>query len=263
MPSASPVSKGVGHVFVAASTSCFPDLTLKEAFERLVDLEFSNVEIVVGNEGAAISPEEIMENPSRAALECGATRRMTVSSYFVDFPTGGEAGYEPFEAVCKLAKATKVVTLTVPSSPLGTPFNEEVERYKELVRIANHQGVRVGMLSSTGAVSQDPDTVSVICDHVKGLALSLDPSHFIWRRDHPVDVEKLCKYVHQVYLRDTTRDELQVRVGQGVIDYGKLVNLLGKYHYQRSLCIDIRPQPDVDHLAELRKLRLLLESLLV
>jgi sugar phosphate isomerase/epimerase len=115
----------------------------------------------------------------------------------------------------------------------------------------------------TGAVSEDPDTVCVICDHVKGLALSLDPSHYIYKRNSTPDIEKLYKYVHHVYLRDSTRDQLQVRVGQGVIDYGKLVTMLIKYNYQRALCVDIRPEPGIDHLAELRKLRLLLESLLV
>jgi hypothetical protein len=33
-------------------------------------------------------------------------------------------------------------------------------------------------------------------------------------------------------------------------------------NYNRALCVDIREMPDVDHAAELRKMRLLLESLL-
>lgn len=249
-------------MFVAASTNCFPDLTPDEAFEKLADLEFNNVEIVLSEDSPVFKPSRIAEDINAAAALFQATRRLTVSSYYVDISAEGDEYYRQFDAVCKLAKANKVVTLTAPSSPLGTPFNEEVERYKELVKLADSQGVRVGMLSTTGAVSQDPDTVCVICDHVKGLALSLDPSHFIFQRDNPPDIDKLYKYVHQVYLRDTTRDELQVRVGQGVIDYGKQVNLLNKHRYQRALCVDVQPQDGVDHMAELRKLRLLLESLL-
>ncbi len=250
-------------MFVAASTNCFPDLTPPEAFEKLADLEFTNVELVLSEASPSFKPSRIVEDVAAAAMACQATRRLTVSSYFVDIDATGDEYYRQFEAICKLAKANKVVTLTAPSSPLGTPFNEEVERYKEMVKLANTQGVRIGMLSTTGAVSEDPDTVCVICDHVKGLALSLDPSHFVYQRENPPDIEKLYKYVHQVYLRDTTRDQLQVRVGQGVIDYGKQVNLLNKHKYQRALCVDIQPQPDVDHMAELRKLRLLLESLLI
>ena len=75
--------------------------------------------------------------------------------------------------------------------------------------------------------------------------------------------ENLMEYVHNVYLRDSTPEELQVRVGQGIIDFGKLINLLRKVGYQRALCVDIQPDPsgEIDHDGELRKLRLLLESL--
>jgi len=72
----------------------------------------------------------------------------------------------------------------------------------------------------------------------------------------------VMKYVYHVRLRDSTREKLQVRVGQGDVEYGRLVNQLNKYHYNRALCVDIAPLPEVDQLAELRKMRLLLESLL-
>jgi L-ribulose-5-phosphate 3-epimerase UlaE len=70
------------------------------------------------------------------------------------------------------------------------------------------------------------------------------------------------KHVAHVRLRDTTKDRLQVRVGQGEVEYGKLVTQLSKFSYHRALCVDITPLPDVDQSAELRKMRLLLESLL-
>ncbi len=249
-------------MIVAASTNCFPHLSNAETFEKLVDLQFTSVELVLSESGE-LKPSEIHASLAEAVVACTQTRRLSVCSYFVDIRAEGDLYYQQFESICKLAKATKVVTLTVPSGPLGTPFNEEVERLKALVKIAQTQGVRVGMLSMTGHISEDPDTVSVICDHVKGLSLSLDPSHYVYQRANPPDIEKLYKYVQHVYLRDTTSEDLQVRVGQGVIDYGKIVNFLVKHKYQRALCVDIRPQDGVDHMAELRKIRLLLESLLI
>ena len=249
-------------MIVAASTKCFPHLNSEETFEKLVDLQFTNVELVL-SESEELKPSEIHANLTEAITKASETRRLTVCSYFVDIAAEGDEYYQQFESICKLAKASKVVTMTVPSGPLGTPFNEEVERFKSLVKIAQTQGVRVGMLSTTGHVSEDPDTVGVICDHVNSLSLSLDPSHYVYKRDNPPDIEKLYKYVHHVYLRDSTKDKIQVRVGQGVIDYGKIVNFLAKHKYQRALCVDIQPEDGVDHMAELRKVRLLLESLLL
>jgi hypothetical protein len=55
---------------------------------------------------------------------------------------------------------------------------------------------------------------------------------------------------------------LQVRIGQGEVEYGRLGNQLNKVHYDRALCVDMQAIPDVDQLTEMRKMRLLLESLL-
>ena len=63
-------------------------------------------------------------------------------SYSVQIDAQGDEHYRQFAACCKLAKATKVVTLTVPSAELGTPFNEEVEHLRRLVAIAKLEGVR-------------------------------------------------------------------------------------------------------------------------
>ena len=53
-----------------------------------------------------------------------------------------------------------------------------------------------------------------------------------------------------------------MRVGQGEIDYGKLFGQLEKVGYNRALCVNMPPLEGHDHRAEMRKIRLLLESLL-
>jgi len=63
-------------------------------------------------------------------------------------------------------------------------------------------------------------------------------------------------------LRDTSKKELQVRVGQGEVEYGKIISMLLKVKYNRALSVNIKEMPGVDHPGELRKLRLLLETLL-
>lgn len=251
------------RVFVSASTECFPDLSLEEAVEKIADLEYSSIEIAVNEHQNQIKPSEVAANVAAAVAKCGSKRRLNLVSYGFDIAAEGELYFDQFNACCQLAKATRIVTVSVPSSPLGTPFNQEVERFKRLVKIAESHGVRVGMRSQHGCLSEDPDTVSVICDHVKGLALSYDPSQYIYGQNQPRDTERLMKYVHQVYLRDSTKDKMQVRVGQGIIEYGKLVNQLVKVGYARSLCVQFAPLEDTDHMAEMRKMRLLLESLLL
>lgn len=251
-------------MFVAASTECFPDQPLDVVLGRLVDLEFTSVEIAIRENGCQLKPSQVLADMDAAVLACRDTHRLTPIAYAVDIEAEGDLYYQQFAACCRLAKATKVYTIAVRGAELGTPFNAEVERLRELVRIASLEGVVVGVKNEVGRVTQDPDTVVVLCDNVKGLGVTLDPSHYICGPHRGGSYEQVMKYVCHVQLRDTTRDQLQVRVGQGDIEYGRLATQLSKFHYQRALCVHLVDlgTPDYDHLAEMRKLRLLLESLL-
>lgn len=252
-------------MLVAASTECFKDLSLEEAIDRCLDLEYTSIEIDIHEEGGHLRPSEVAEDLEGAIDKCLNTRRLIVVSYSVRIEPHSATEYELFEACCKLAKATKVVTITVYAGELGTPFNEEVERLRELVAIAEKHGVRVSLKNEIGCLSEDPDTIKVLCDNVPGLGLTLDPTHFLCGRYASRDYTKLMPYVFHVHLRDSSKDEMTVKIGQGEIEYGRLINLLQKQHYTFALSTNICEieDPDVDHHAELRKMRLLLESLLI
>jgi len=249
-------------VLVAASTECFRSLSLPEAVKRLVDLEFCNLEIAIHEGGCQLRPSEVEANFDKTLTLCRDTHRLNVLAYSVEIEATGEEYYRQFRAVCRLAKATKVVTLVVPSAELGTPFNEEVERLRRLADLAALEGSRVGMKTTVGCLTEDPDTAMVLCDNVKGLGLTFDPSHFVCGPHANRNTEKLMKYVYHVHLRDSTRKELQVRVGKGDIEYGRLISQLRKVGYNRALTVHMAELPDADHGGELRKMRLLLESLL-
>ena len=187
---------------------------------------------------------------------------MNIVAYNVEIEAQGEEHYKQFDACCRLAKATKVVSITVPSAILGTPFNEEVEHLQRLVSIASVEGILVSIRSQIDRLSQDPDTITVLCDNVKGLGLTFDPSHYICGPYANKNIDPLMKYVYHVLLRDTSDTELQVRVGKGKVEYGRLVSQLRKKQYQGAFSVHVTEMPDVEHFAELRKMRLLLESLL-
>jgi sugar phosphate isomerase/epimerase len=248
-------------VFIAASIDCFPDLSHQDVLEVLRDLEFTSLELPIRESGGWLLPSQVHADLERSARYCRDTHRLDIAALDVELAPGPNY-YEHFASCCKLAKAIKVVTLVVPCSELGTPFNEEIERLRKLVEIASLEGVVLGLKTQIGCMSQDPDTAVVICDNVKGLRLTLDPSHYITGPHQGGHIDKLMKYTQHVHLRDSTKTKLQVRVGQGEIDYGKLIQQLGKVGYDRALCVKMTPIEGFDHRAEMRKMRLLLDSLL-
>lgn len=249
-------------MFVAATTACFPELSLLDVLSKLTDLEYSAVEITIHEHGPQLKPSHVANDLEAAVNICRNTHRLDLVAFDLEFDAPGETYYEQFAAICRLAKATKVVTLTVPCGELGTPFNEEVERLRRLVSMAELNGARVAIKNQVGRLSENPDTALSLLENVKGLGLTLDPSHYICSPLGARNYDHLLKYVIHTRLRDTSKTQLQVRIGQGEVDYGKLIASLGRFNYQRALCVEITPAPDVDHDGEMRKLRLLLESML-
>ena len=250
-------------MFVCASLESFPGLPREEIFPLLVDLEFSSVELPLHEEGLSwVKPSAVLAHVETAVNECRATKRLSVAALSIDPSAEGDLYYEQFAACCKLAKALKVVPLIVPAAELGTPFNAEIERLQELVRIASFEGCLVALKTQIGCMTEDPATATVLCDNVKNLGLSLDPSHYITGPWKGRDISKVMSYVYHTQLRDSTKSELNVRVGQGEVDYGKLISQLAHVDYDRALSIHMPPLEEHDHRSELRKLRLLLESLL-
>jgi sugar phosphate isomerase/epimerase len=248
-------------VFISASTECFPDLPPQEVLEILRDLEFTAVELPIHESSNWLKPSQVHADVERSARLCRDTHRLDISALELELAPG-PTYYEHFTSCCKLAKAIKVVTLIVPCSELGTPFNEEIERLRKLVEIASLEGAVVGLKTQIGCMSQDPDTAVVLCDNVKGLRLTLDPSHYVTGPHQGGSIDKVMKYVQHVHLRDSTKNKLQVRVGQGEIDYGKLIGQLAKVGYERALSVKMTPLEGYDHRPEMRKMRLLLDSLL-
>ncbi|MBT3891753.1 MAG: sugar phosphate isomerase/epimerase, partial [Planctomycetaceae bacterium] len=91
---------------------------------------------------------------------------------------------------------------------------------------------------------------------------AFDPSVYVCGSEVGKDPEKLIKYIRHLYLRDSSPENYQVQVGQGKVDHAQLVHTLNKAKYRRVMSVDIVPQDGIEHSAEMRKMRFLLESLL-
>lgn len=248
-------------MFVAASTECLPGLELQEAIEVLQDLEFTALEIAIHESDDHVKPSDVLADLDRAVQLLRHTHRLDISGYSVRLASTGEQHYQDFKDICRLAKATKVVNITVPSAELGTPFNEEVEHLQKLVEVGDTEGIRVSVQSQLGCLSEDPDTLMVLCNNVDGLGITLDPSVYITGPANEKNVDKILKFVCNVHLRDSRPDAYQVSVGQGEIDYGKLATQLDREKYDRALTVHMQPMEGLDHRVEMRKLRRLLETL--
>jgi sugar phosphate isomerase/epimerase len=233
----------------------------------MIDLEFNKIDLAIHEQGPHLRPSEVADNPEAALLTLRSGPSLTVSALDLDFgPVDSETLRHRFAALCRFAKGLTVAVLSVPAAPRDTPFEAEVERLKSLVDTASREGLVLSVTTHRDTLTAFPDETRKLCEAVPGLGLNLDPSHYLNGPYQSDEFDELFPYVRNVQLRDTGRKpgEFQVRVGQGQIEYGRIVNMLDRVGYDRCLSVAIvdRPENDFDVELEVRKLKLLLESLL-
>ncbi len=253
-------------MFVACSTLCFFRHPLEDALRIIAELEFNKYDAAIHESGRHLKPSEVAADVTGAAarLRYGPGLMPAAFSVEIEAPTEREATKQ-FQAVCRLARICTVPLLTLRAADSNTPLDAEVERLTRLVRLADSDGIQVTVATLIGTLTENPDTAVTLCERVPGLGLTLDPSHYLAGPHQGKSYDQVFPHVRHVHLRDTGRgpNQFQVRVGQGEIEYGRIVSQLLRHGYDRLLSVDIRPIPDMPYAMEpeVRKLKYLLESL--
>lgn len=252
---------GVDGVFVAASSRCFSELSFYDACQPIVDLGFDRLEISLDERGNHLRPSEVVADPERFVKLYREHTRMSPVALSLETDVDADA----FLALCRLSKLMKITQITLPAAQLGTPFNEEIDRLRNRITTANSSGIRLSLKTKTGHLTEDPQTAVELCQSVPGLGITLDVSYFHCGRYSNQSYDAVFPYVYHVQLRDSSPKELQVPVGLGDIDYGRIVAQLRRQNYTRALSVEVLPElitPECERGLELRKMRMLLETLL-
>jgi sugar phosphate isomerase/epimerase len=256
-------------MFVACSTLCFLGEPLESALRHIAELEFDKIELAIVEGGRHLRPSEVAENPEAAVHRLRYGPSLTPAALSLDFGDLDPAGpvlRRRFEAMCRMAKALTVAVLTIPAAPLGTRLDDEVKRLTALAGVAMREGLVLAVATHSQTLTADPTVAVALCQSVPGLGLTLDPSHYLRGPIRPSDFDSLYPYVQNVHLRDTGKGpgEFQVRIGQGEVEYGRIISMLERHGYDRGLTVSILDHPDnpFEVEVEVRKLKLLLESLI-
>jgi sugar phosphate isomerase/epimerase len=231
------------------------------------ELEFSKIDVAIHEVGPHLRPTEVAADVHRIAqrIRIGSSLSPTAFSVQIDSADTDEF-MTLFRAICRLARLSTVPTISIPAASSGSGLDAEARRLAQLVQMAESEGVILTVDTRTGTLTEHPATAVELCHRVPGLGLTLDPSHFLTGPNLNRSFDHVFPFVRHVRLRDTGRgpDQFQVRVGQGEIEYGRIVNQLLRFHYDRALTVDIRDIPDAPFPMEpeVRKLKYLLESLI-
>lgn len=246
---------------IAATTRSLWDLSFPAACNQLQDLGFDKVEICINEELNQLKPSELVGNVDAIVAAFRDASRLSPVAILLEESPDAES-LATFEAVVDFAKQLRVAQITILASPVGTPFNSEIDRLRERNQLCEAEAIRLSILTQKGLLTEDPHTAVELCQSVKGLGITLDPSYYVCTGGAELAFDVVFPNVTHVHLRDTSTTELQVPTGLGAMDYNRIVSALRQENYNRSMSVDLFPKTmeGEERLLEMRKLRRLIES---
>ncbi len=252
-------------MYVACSTLSFSALSLEDALRTIREMHFPKVDLAIHAAGPHVTPADVAAEPGWIAQKLKAANIPLAAIHLETGNEHSEDVRQVLRAVARLARVSTTPLLTIPPAPMGADFDAEVARLRELVKVVAAEGVILTIETLSTAVTSDPLGAVELCRRVPGLGLTLDPSHYHIGPHGAVNYDSLIPFVRHVRLRDTGTkpDQFQVRIGQGQIEYGRLITQLERCRYDRALTVDIRDVAESPFPVEpeVRKLKYLLESL--
>lgn len=252
-------------MYVACSTLSFSKLTLEDALRTVREMRFAKADLAIHAVGPHLTPAQVAADPARTAQILKAAN-LPLAAMHVDTGDAGPAEARgQLRAVARLARVSATPLLTVPAAALGSDFDAETDRLRDWTKVTAAEGVILTVETHSATLTADPLGAAELCRRVPGLFLTLDPSHYQVGAHGPVNHDNLYPLVRHLRLRDTgaAPEQFQVRIGQGLIEYGRIISLLEKHRYERGLTVDVRDVADSPFPVEpeVRKLKYLLESL--
>ncbi len=252
-------------MYVACSTLCFARQPLERALRIINELEFSKVDVAIHENGPHLKPSEVAKDVALAAQSIRIGPSLTPAAFSVEFDANAEDTLKHLRAICKLARQSTVSILTMPAAPTGVGVDAEVKRLKLFAQVVQTEGIVLALATRVGTLTETPATALELCEKVRGLALTLDPSHYINGPHQGAPFDELFPFVRHVQLRDSGKapGKFQVRIGQGEIEYGRIIAQLQRQRYDRLLSVSIHDVAEAPFAmeSEVRKLKFLLESL--
>lgn len=251
-------------MYVACSTLCFTRTDLSETLRTIRTLQFAKADLAIHESGPHLKPSEVLMDVTKIATRLRAANVPFAAFHLRFAEHDSERTREELRACCRLARLLAVPVVTVIAADAGTDEEREVARLQEWVGHAQAEGVILTVETETGKITGDVKNSIELCKRVPGLGLTFDPTHYTMANSGDA-ADPLYPYVRHVRLRDSGMQphEYQLRVGQGMIEHGRVIGQLERCDYDRALTVDIRDMVKCDFPVEpeVRKLKFLLESM--
>lgn len=251
---------------VACSTLSFSNEPLEQCLRHIAELEFQKVDLALGAENPQLTPAEVLADSALVIRRIRQGPTIHFAAVTLESPWETQDQAATMDGIAHFAKQIGAPVIALDAAPVDAPLDAEIQRLSALAKAALLHGCQLTVITKAGTLAETPESASRLCENVSGLGLTLDPSEFVYGPNQNRPYDQIFGWVRHAQLRDSGKspDQRQVRVGRGEVEYGRIISSLKGHDYRGSLTVafDRKIPTDFDIEPEVRKLRLLLESLL-
>src|SRR5262245_21189470 len=102
-----------------------------------MDLEFDCIELWIDDRGAQLRVADLAADPEAFVTRYREATRLSPAAITLAHDITPDA----IRGLAKTAKQLRITQITLPAADLGTPFNAEIERLRQLSGITSQDGV--------------------------------------------------------------------------------------------------------------------------
>jgi sugar phosphate isomerase/epimerase len=231
---------------IAGSTLIFTKLPLLAAIDQVAALGFKHVDMAVFEGWANLSPSAVVGREAEVGAQIQETCAQAGISPVAFNVNLGESSVEVQEerlhSVGMVAQRLGVKVLAMKTSkPAVRSVEDEIKRLGRLAHVGVAQGIQITVESHVDTYSEDPNRVLEFMRAVPDLKFTLDLTHFLVGPFREQGYGELLPYIRHAHLRDTgpTRGALQVPLGQGIVDFEKLILDLNRSGLVNAVSVEI------------------------
>lgn len=229
---------------IACGTLCFTKQSFSQACAEIAHLGFAYVDIAAMEGWAHFHPSELVENLEDAiAVAQSALEKYHLKPVAFNASAGAsDPNHEVprFRALCELALALRVPVICYVAPMEAAGWERSLRRYERLLGLAQERGLTLAVEAHARTLLERPEVAVRFCEALKGIALTLDPSH-LWAGPHQgAPFDELYPYVRHTHWRDAGNSwsEVQKPVGKGDVPFARIVEGLKNAGYQGAYTVE-------------------------
>jgi sugar phosphate isomerase/epimerase len=253
-------------MYLSCSTCVESHRPLPEALDRIAELGFEFVDLIVIERMQHIQPSDLAERPdemipaiAEAVLHAGlkvSSLNCGLSVRFSDDPDALDQIEREWSALLRLAEEVGCSLLTM---QLGG-YNDRIGRVeafdrgraglRQLLDLAGDRQIRLSFEPHSGSPAEKPADALYLAKRLwPGIGITYDPSHFEMQPDVSLkDSEMLLDYTMHVHVRNAALARMQAPMDEGTVDFAWLISALRKRDYSGAVAIEYLDGAEADAL---------------